>query len=175
MQIERVHEWHLTPALDREIADLVGAAFDTGFDGRSFFKQRHHLRLCARDGTRLVGHMALCIRAVRLDGDLTDIVGLAEVATHPEARGRGVASTLLQEAIAAAAETMAPFFLLFGTAPLYAGHGFRPVRNEMRFSNLDDAQTRGVGQGPATDLMVLELGDRRWPEGADLDLVGWVF
>jgi len=175
MQIDRIDEWRLTPDLDREIATLLDAAFGTGFDGRSFYKQRHHLRLTARDGGRLIGHMALGLRAIRLDGDLTDIVGLAEVATHPDTRGRGVASELLKEAIGAAEETMAPFLLLFGTAGLYAAHGFRPVDSVMRFTNLDDAQTRGVGEAPATDLMVRELGSRRWPEGAKVDLVGWVF
>jgi len=172
MIIERIEEWRLTPELEAEISALLPAAFGEDFGGRSFHKQRHHLRLIAREEGRIIGHMALCFRAVRLGGALTDIVGLADVCTAPEARGKGVAARLLARAKAEAGETIAPYFILFGTAGVYAAHGFRAVPNPVVYTTMDDARTGAPGRLETSDLMVLELGADRWPEDAVLDLVG---
>lgn len=175
MRIERIEEMRLTPAIEAEIADLLVAAFGEDFGGRSFHKQRHHLRLIARDGTRMVSHMALCYRAIRLGGDLHDMVGLAEVSTAPDRRGEGIAACLLGRAIEEARESTAPFFALFGVAGLYAGHGFRTVHNPLRWVGMDDARTSRIFAREAEDLMILELRDVPWDEGVEVDLLGPLF
>ena len=65
MQIDRINEWNLTPDLETEIADFLQLVFKTGLDGRSFYMQRHNLRLTLRDEGKLLGHMALSLRAGR--------------------------------------------------------------------------------------------------------------
>lgn len=175
MQIDRIEEIRLTPELDREIAALLLTAFDTEFGGNSFYKQRHHVRLTARDAGRLIGHMALCFRAIRIGDEIVDIVGLGEVSTATDRRGEGIASTLLEHAIAEARGTKAPFFVLFGTARLYPAAGFRSVRNPLRFVRVEGCRTMDVRDEPSQDMMVLELGERTWPEGQPVDLLGPVF
>ncbi|GGL54755.1 GNAT family N-acetyltransferase [Wenxinia marina] len=176
MKIDRISEWHLTAADEAAIAALLESAFDVGFGGRTFYKQRHHLRLVMRDGDAVVGHMALCYRAVRLGGRLVDIVGLAEVATDPARQGQGVASRLLPEAIAAARETRAEFLLLFGDRPLYAGAGFVAFPdNPMRWTGMDGAATGETCTGVSETLMVLPLAGAAWDGAADLDLMGPLF
>lgn len=175
MEIDRIPEWDLSPADDAAIAALLGRSFDTDFGGRSFFQQRHHLRLVHRRGGRIVGHMALCLRAVRLGGALHDVVGLAEVATDPDHRGQGIASALLKDSIAAARDTGAEFFLLFGDAPLYAAHGFVAKPNRLHHVGLIGARTGAVAETGPDGLMVLALRDAAWDDRAILDLVGHRF
>jgi predicted N-acetyltransferase YhbS len=174
MKIETIPETRLTRAEDAEIAALLARCFDTDFGGRSFFQQRHHLRIVARDPA-LIGHMAMTFRAIRIGGLLTDVVGLAEVATDPGHRGKGTASTLLQAAIAEAKCCTAEFLLLFGTAGLYAAAGFQPVHNPLTWIDLTGARMGAVRSERADTLMVLPLRDRPWDPAAPLDMLGNLF
>ncbi|WP_373355014.1 GNAT family N-acetyltransferase [Pseudoroseicyclus sp. CXY001] len=175
IEIERHEEMRLTAGLEAEIAALIATAWDD-FEGRSFYKQRHHLRLLAREEGRLLGHMALGLRAVRLGPHLVDVATIGEVCTHPEARGRGIASALLQEAIGEAKASPARFALLFGEAALYAAAGFRPVGQNIRLLGLDGARSHRMVHLRSHDLlMVLPLGEEAWDEDLPLDLMGGSF
>lgn len=174
MRIERIEEMRLTREDEADIASLLDRAFGEGFNGRSFHMQRHHVRLVARD-PEIVGHMALCLRAVRLGERLVDIVGLAEVASAPERRGEGIASRLMEAALAEARATEAEFFVLFGERPMYAGNGFEAFDNPLRWVELDHARTGEVREGRKEGLMVLPLGEARWNGEAAVDLLGHLF
>ena len=87
MQIERIEEMRLTHADDAAIGKLLDAAFNTEFDGRSFYQNRHHVRFVVRDGDEIIGHMALGLRAIRMGDRLVQAAGLADVATAPDHRG----------------------------------------------------------------------------------------
>lgn len=175
--IERRNELDLTGRDEYEIAALLEAAFgvEAGFEGTTFNQQRHHLRLLARDEGRLVGHVALLYRAIRLGDRLVDITGLAEVATAPDRRGEGIASALLRAAIEESRRSRAAFLLLFGTAGLYAAQGFRPARNHMRDVVMPLHRTLTVRNGPARDLLVLPLRSEDWDDTPPVDLLGPVF
>lgn len=175
MRVDRIADWGLSAADEAQIADLLGRCFATDFGGRSFFQQRPHLRLVTRAEDRIVGHMALHFRAVRLGGRLTRVAGLADVATDPALRGHGIAGALLQEVIRDARLSNAEFLLLFGTARLYAGAGFEPVANPMTWVDLTGARQGPVCQGRAEALMVLPLRGRDWDAEAQLDLLGCMF
>lgn len=174
MKIETIPEARLTLAQDAEIAALLARCFDTDFGGRSFYQQRHHIRLMAHDPA-LVGHMALTLRAIRIGDQLTDVAGLADVATDPTHRGKGIAAALLQAAITEAKASPAEFLLLFGTAPLYAGAGFVAVHNPMTWIGLTGARMGAVQSKQAESLMVLPLRNKEWDAAAPLDLLGNLF
>ena len=161
MLIEKIAEWQLTPQDHTEIAALLARCFDNDFGGRSFFTQPHHLRLIYRQGP-VVAHMALLLRSVQLGQRRLTIAGLAEVATAPTHRGQGIATHLLQQAIAEAKTSPAEYLLLFGTAKLYAAAGFRNITNPI--AHVSD-----------TAVMMLPLRDQTWPDTAPLDLKGPVF
>ena len=150
MAIERIPEWDLDAATDREIAALVGRCFPTDFGGRSFFLTRHHLRLI-------------------------DAACLAEVATDPDCRGQGIASRLLRAAIAEAEASPAEFMLLFGVANLYAAAGFRAMTNPMVWIDMLGAHTQEVRRDRFETLMVLPLRDSEWDGTATLDPLGSLF
>lgn len=175
MKLEIVPELQLREGQEKEIAGLLQRCFSTDFGGASFYTQRHHLRILARKDDRLVGHMGLLYRAVRVDGRLVNIAGLAEVATDAEYRGQGIASQMLNAAIGCAKQTDAAFFLLFGTAGLYAAHGFTAVKNPVLCVTMDGARTGQIERQTTHSLMVLPLTDAPWDVAAEIDLLGAKF
>ncbi|PYE84319.1 GNAT family N-acetyltransferase [Pseudoroseicyclus aestuarii] len=174
MQIERIEEARLTPELEAELGALLDLCFSGTFEGRSFFMQRHHVRLIAREEA-IIGHMALSLRAIRLGEDLATIAGLAEVATHPDRRGEGIAGRLMEAMLEEARAMPADFLLLFGDRPIYAGHGFVPAPNPLRWVEMAGARTGWVAEGSERGLMVLPLGARAWDDDAPVDLLGHLF
>ncbi len=174
MQIDRIEETRLTAADEAQIAKLMERSFPTEFVGRSYYRQRHHTRLVVR-APHIIGHFALTYRAIRLGNDLIDIIGLAEVGTDPDHRGKGIASALLQAAIAEARQSQAVHLILFGDAKLYAAAGFRPVHNKMRYTVIRNARTLRTQTAKADSLMVLPLRGTLWDDAADLDMLGHLF
>jgi predicted N-acetyltransferase YhbS len=173
--IDMIADWDVTPADEAQIARLLARSFDTDFGGRSYFQQRPHFRLVWREGGQIIGHMAVMMRAIRLDGALVDVAGLADVATDPDHRGRGIAAGLLQATITQVRRTQADYFLLFGTAALYGAHGFLPSPNVITYSDLCGAVTGLVKTEAAQDMRVLPLRGRDWPVDAPVDLLGHLF
>ncbi|NBZ87360.1 GNAT family N-acetyltransferase [Stagnihabitans tardus] len=170
---ETIPEWALTADDEAQIAGLLARCFDTDFGGRSFFQTRQHLRIVHR-APGIVAHMAVQFRAMRLGSRLITVAGLGDVATDPSQRGKGLAGALLTQAIEVARQSPAEFFLLFGDRPLYAGAGFRPMRNMIKWCEMRGAVTGEIMREPAESLMVLELKGS-WDETAELDLLGNLF
>jgi predicted N-acetyltransferase YhbS len=175
MQIERIEEMRLTPQEEAEIGRLLDGAFDTEFEGRSYFQQRHHVRLVHRRDGRIVGHMALALRAIRMGEALVQVAGLADVATDARYRGQGIGSALMSATIAEARASVAEFLVLFGNRPMYRGHGFIPQDNRVRMVSLLDVRTGEVREERKEGLMVLPLKARDWDGAAMVDLVGHPF
>lgn len=175
MQVERIEEMRLTPADEAAIARLLAAAFDTGFGGRSFYQNRQHVRFVIRDREQVIGHMALGLRAIRMGDQLVTAAGLAEVATDPAHRGKGIASTLMTAVIAEAKASIADFLILFGDQPLYAGTGFETKPNRTLSVSMHGARTGAQETRQDDGLMVLQLRDIPWDDTALVDLVGFAF
>ncbi len=171
MDIETIPEWLLDKSDDAEIASLLQRCFDTDFGGRSFFQTRHHLRFVYRHG-HIVGHMAMQFRAMRLGAGLITVAGLADVATDPDFRGKGIAGALLDAALMTARASVAEYFLLFGTAGLYQAAGFRPVHNALIWLHMAEVSSGKVKRAPAEGLQMLPLRDTEWDETSELDLLG---
>ena len=175
MQIERIEELRLTPADDAAIARLLKAAFGTDFGGRSFYQNRHHVRLVMRDGAQIIGHMALGLRAIRVGDRLVNAAGLAEVATDPAHRGKGIASALMTATIAEAQASIADFLILFGDQDLYAGVGFETKPNRSLSIAMYGARTGQHEHRQNEGLMVMQLRETVWDDTAEIDLMGFAF
>lgn len=172
MVIDLIPELRLSAADDAQIAALMASAFDDGYDGRSFYQQRYHQRVVARDGERIISHIGASISDIRMGDDAVTVVGLGDVATDPTCQRQGIASQLLRAAIHEATRSIASFVILFGDAGIYATGGFVPMPNTIRFISLLGNRTRTVYEKPSNALMVLPLGDRIWDPDALIDLVG---
>jgi predicted N-acetyltransferase YhbS len=176
MQIDQLHEMQLSAADEAQIVDLLAAAFDKiSYGGRSYYQQRHHLRLIYREDGMILGHIALALRAIRLGDHLVQTAGLAEVATHPDHRRKGIATALLAETIAAAKRSPAAFCVLFGDEPIYAKSGFVAQQNPVRYTSFVNVQTGEAVTRIKEGLMVMPLRDTAWDPEALVDLVGHAF
>lgn len=140
MIIEPIPEW-LGNVDDGENATLLARSFPTDFGGRSYFRTRQHLRFIHRHQVRIVAHMALQFRAMRLGGAQITVAGLADVATDQDHRGQGIAGRMLAAVIAEAKAGPADFFLLFGTADLYHAAGCYTFHNPMIWVEMRGAVT----------------------------------
>lgn len=172
MRIEQRHEMSLDAGTAMRIGALLDLVFAGGFERRGHFLLRHHMRFFVPDGTGVVGHLGLGLRVMRLGSELIDTVTLAEVATHPDRRGEGIASALLAEAVARARDTGASVAMLFGDAGIYHAAGFRAIANPVRWVDMTGRVTRGVVDAPIADLMMLPLDATGWNDALPLDLLG---
>ena len=175
MTPETIHETDLSAADEAMIVDLLMRAFGPDFEGRSYFKQRPHLRFVIRDEGRIVSHLTVAFRDIRLGEARVTIGGIGEVATDATHRGRGHAGHVLDAAIAHLRGSLAEFALLYGDAPLYEARGFVHATNRLTFPRLDAARTGGVQSRVVEGFKVLPLGARRWDFAAPVDLVGHLF
>lgn len=175
MKVERIEEMRISETDEKAIGVLLNSAFGIGFDGRSYFQQRHHVRFVVRNGAIIIGHMALSIRAIRMGKKLVQVAGLAEVASHPEHRGQAIASNLMTAVISEARASPAHFLVLFGDQPLYSGVGFITVPNRTLSTSFVDVRTGEKEHRKGDKLMVMPLRDIRWDAEADIDLVGHAF
>jgi predicted N-acetyltransferase YhbS len=128
----------------------------------------------ALDGGRVVAHVGLLECPMVIDGERTVVDGIHAVCTHPEFRGRGLASRLLGEALAHARHATA--LLTAERHALYERHGFRVVRESrftlpapraraapMRRLTLDDAPlVERLYRGRAPVSRVLATADPGW-------------
>lgn len=177
MRIDAIAEIDLTAAQDAEIGALLDRAFgpEAGYRGRSYHKQRHHLRLLAREGEGLVGHLALCFRVIAMGDRPTPIIGVAEVATAPALQGKGIATALLRAAIARARMTEAEFILLFGNRPIYQRLGFLPKTCTIRYLGMAEGQMTQIHARVEPATRVMALRDTAWDDTAPIDLAGPIF
>ncbi len=176
MTVETIAEHLLTIADETAIAALLKRCFTTDFGGRSFFQTRHSWRHVFRHDGRIVAHLAVQLRAVRLGDTLTTVAGIADVATHPDHRGKGHAATLLRAALHTARQSPARHVVLFGTARLYRAAGFRPIENPLTYIDLTHARTGALYRDkPEQHLQVLVLKEQPWDEAKPLDLLGGLF
>ena len=172
--IERTEELRLTAEREAGIAALLALCFD-GFEGRSFFQNRHHVRLTAHEDGALIGHLGLSLRALRVAGALTDVVGIGDVGVHPDHRRRGIGAALVDAAIAEGRRSPARFAVLLGTEAIYAAAGFSSVRGEVTATQMQGARTGKITRRVETALMVRPLRGDTWDPKAPVDLCGWPF
>lgn len=177
MRIEVIPEHALSKGADAAIGALMDCAFGTGagYNGRSFHKMRHHLRITGWLEDVLIGHVGLQLRAIRVGPTSLTIAGVGEVAVHLDHQGQGVGTKLMQKAIGQARGTVASFAMLFGHPGLYTPLGFRNASNRLTYVGWNGKQPGPVVTGTIESLMVLPLGSTQWDDAADIDLCGPLF
>ena len=118
-----------------QVYDLLEAAFPEArratfvaqTEADSTFRLRHG-RLAVADG-RIVGYVRIFARTMMVRGQPVPVGGIGSVATHPDARGSGIATALLHDAIARMRRGgMQASFLYPGIPGFYERLGFHIVR-----------------------------------------------
>jgi predicted acetyltransferase len=175
-RLEYVREPDVSPALDRELIELISGCFNQPHN--AFFKERRyaqemplHRYLLRSAAGRLVAHAAVHEKVVAVAEADVRIGGIAEVCVHESARGRGHVRVLLEQVHRGLADRGVEFAFLFGDSAIYASSGYRPIPAAIRRFN---PATQSVEVAPNPSALVRPLGDRAWPEGP-VDLRGPLF
>jgi predicted N-acetyltransferase YhbS len=172
--IEYIAEPDLTAPDEGAIAQILADSFPTDFGGRSFYQQRPQARMvCRVDG--VIAHLAIHHRVIRVGAHLVTVQGIGDVATHPDARGQGFATQLLEAVIDRATASSTQFLMLIGRRGLYDRAGFVPVPNRYRYVDMTGAQTKVIDTETSPFLHVRPVGDMVWDGAAALDLLGHKF
>ncbi len=82
------------------------------------WSNRENVRIVKQNG-KIVSHVATSIRPVILGGISTWEAGIGAVATHPDGRGKGFASILMQDAVRRSVEQGADIMLISGDLGVY--------------------------------------------------------
>ena len=153
------------PADDAEITALIDAGFGPARRNRTAYRMRDGvailpaLSFVARDGGTVVGSLQCWPLQVRdTAGAPLPLVMLGPVVTAADRQGKGVATRMMNAALAAADAAGSPPMLLIGDAPFYGRFGF-------------SAAATGDWQlpGPVDRARLLLRGD-----ASGLPRVGWV-
>lgn len=133
-------------------------------DGDSSFRRRH-ARVVEAEGGRIVGYLRIFEREMWVRGARLRVAGIGSVATHPDYRRRGLATTLLRDTLARLRRD--GYHLSFlGTevaAPFYERLGWRIVRQPSHSTPTSEAaalpERPGLTIRPfrRSDLTVLAL------------------
>jgi predicted N-acetyltransferase YhbS len=148
-----------------EIDALLDAGFGPARRNRTAYRLRDNvaplpaLSFVARDGDTLVGSLQCWPLQLRgLSGTLLPLVLLGPVVTAADWQGQGIASRLMNAALAAADATAAAPILLIGDEPFYGRFGFSA------------AATAGWQlPGPVDRARLLLRGD-----ASAMSTIGWV-
>ncbi|WP_215144052.1 GNAT family N-acetyltransferase [Exiguobacterium qingdaonense] len=178
MNIQQMMEFEIGEALDKQLTELLMKSFEPLYHARSYFKQSPHLRLIAFDEQQhVIGQVGLDFRMMNLNGDPIRVLGIIDLCVQEEWQGGGIGRALMERVIALGDEHRIDFLLLFADRPdLYERIGFHTVSNICTWLQIDDQNqtTRGIGEARFEELMIRQVGDKRWTDGK-LDLLGYLY
>ena len=175
LSMEYIADRDVGLVLNEELCALFSTCF-TGPNDERFKRQRYYSempqhRWLIREPGLVIAHVAMHEKQIgTVAGEFT-IGGVAEVAVHPDYRGRGLAKQVLSAANAAFAERGVQFSFLFGRPNVYGSSGYVPVMNPLR--HYDTVSCEWFVR-KLDFAMVKMLGATPWPEG-EIDLRGPVF
>ena len=165
-------------ALDADLRGLLSACFtgpdDHVFKVRRYFNEPPRWRWFMRkEGGGLAAHVAAHDKCLGHAGGELRIAGIAEVAVHPDCRGRGLAKLLLERLHRDCATFGVPWAALFGKAEVYRSSGYTAPGNILRYRN---PKTGAWSERIEPNFQVCRLRDDAppWPTGG-LDLRGSYF
>lgn len=162
------------PGLAGKIAVAAAAGWDWGAVTEPFVRW---------EDREAVAHVGVLAHRVVLAGEVREVAGIHAVVTRSDRRGRGLARSLLAEALAWADARFDVTKLGTGVPEVYAGHGFRAFRlhrfvvdhagGEDRGRPVDDVGRfwRIVGERDPVSHRFASL-DPGWLVGIDLALQG---
>ena len=176
MNIKKQEEYTISPKKAATINKLLQECFPGYPADRIFYKSLPTFRLLATEHKKLIGHLAVIFRVIKIGSTTARIFGISDVCVHPDYRSRNIATLLLEKLENICMDANIHFLILIAqNHDLYKKQGFRLVNNTCCWLLINDHQSLGVMHGQLEkSLMVKTTGDLQWNEGL-LDLAGGVF
>ena len=158
---------------DKKIRDLLIACFpdQAVFTRQRFYHEMPAHRWFIMQNDQMIAHVALHEKEIKVEYNKIKIGGIAEVAVHPDARGRGYVRLLLKTAHEWLTKNGYSFSMLFGDKNVYTSSGYSIVESLFHYYKPDKKEW-------VTEIidcaMVANLENKKWPDGL-IDLDGPMF
>ncbi|WP_299744784.1 GNAT family N-acetyltransferase [uncultured Rossellomorea sp.] len=178
-QVKQIVDYDIKGKMKAEIQELLNECFGDGYpDDRIYFKQIPHFRyLVHNEDQRLVGHVGVDYRVMKLEGEPINVLGVIDLCVSKGSRSLGIGSQLLFELERFCNGRNIDFLLLFADDPsLYKRNGFQSVSNQCTWMKINDQNqtTRGIGTETINQLMIKPIGTKKWSSG-QLDMLGYLY
>jgi putative acetyltransferase len=122
---------HEQAADTAEIRALNKLAFESDEEAGIIDRLRENceqlLSLVAVEDKRIVGHILFSPATITGDNGVTNGMGLAPMAVHPEFQRRGIGSQLVERGLAMLREQALPYVIVLGHPDYYPRFGFVPA------------------------------------------------
>lgn len=179
MKIEKIFEYEINGQLRTKLQQLLVECFTEEYPkDRIYFKQLPHFRFIAIDDkNQVIGQVGLDYRVMNLNGKPIRVLGIIDLCVSKTKRSQGIGSLLLSEIDDFCEGKSVDFLLLFAdNKKLYLNAGFKSVNNECTWLKIDDETqtTYGIGHEIINELMVKEVGNKKWENGK-IDLLGYLY
>ena len=130
------YDFQITPAQDDSLRELFQLCFKRELaylEHQRYFRELPpHRWMIFGDTDEIIAHVAVYEKLLGTDSGLLPVIGIAEVCTHPDYRGRGLARAILAEIHDWARAQGFDWSLLFGSHAIYGGSGYARIDNPIR-------------------------------------------
>ena len=176
MNIEIYQEHEILTNWHEELTKLKNRCFPEHKKDRSYGKQLPHFRLISIADEKIVGHMGVDHRVIRVADEIFQIFGLIDLCVAQEQRSKGIASSMIERISTLGNKKGIDFlFLLAADYRLYEKHKFRVVDELCSWLRIHEHRNLGVAvERLEGEIMIKKIGKKEWPEGP-IDLLGYMF
>jgi predicted N-acetyltransferase YhbS len=175
MKIGITPEYALKTSERELIYALRKSAFPEHDVTNHYGKQLPTARVLAWDEHRLVGHVALIMRMIRLNDKVYRAMGIQDVIVEAAHRGRGIMTRMLQKAEAMAVESDCSLLILFAEEPeIYEHLDFVRVVVDTEWLKIHEGRHLGIGREKVEETMIKWLHPNE--EAIEfIDMLGHIF
>jgi predicted N-acetyltransferase YhbS len=179
LNIKQVYEYDIDRELRASLQQLLIECFEEEYPrDRIYYKQLPHFRFIAYDDQdQPVGQVGVDYRVMNVNGKPVKVLGLIDVCVARGHRSQGIGSLLLSEIDAFCKNRAVHFLLLFADKKeLYLKAGFKSAESTCKWLQINDVNqtTYGIGHEKINELMIKEVGNRKWEDG-EVDLLGYLY
>lgn len=176
MRIQRIEEFKINKKKHTEISELLQLCFSSYPAHQSFYKQFPSFRFLVFKEKKLIAHLAIIHRLIKVGEENVIIFGVSDLCVHPDFQHKKIASVLLEELGSLGKKHKIDFITLIAQdQKFYKKNGFEAVNNNCRWLIINDTQALGLAQRSLGNaLMIKTLSKKNWGKGM-VDFQGCLF
>jgi predicted acetyltransferase len=162
--IKYIEDKKIDELLDQKLRNLLAVCFtrDPKFKKQRYNHELPQHRWYMKNGEQVIANVALHAKTIStVEGEIK-IGGIAEVAVHPDYRGRGYVKIMLRQIHDWLKQSNYPFAMLFGDYKVYSSSGYVNIDNELKYFDTEQKQWRVK---KIQSAMICPLAEKKWPEG----------
>lgn len=164
MKIQRIEEFKINQKRHAEINELLQLCFSSYPSNRSFYKQFPNFRYLVFEEKKLIAHLAIIHRLIKVGEESFVIFGVSDLCVHPNYQHKKIASILLNELEQLGKKHQIDFITLIAQEKkFYKKNKFIVCNNDCRWLMINENQSLGIAQRSLDNaLMIKALNNKKW-------------